>query len=311
MSDTELDSVMEKNGVEVIDKDKPVDNKADEQGDGKAEDTVDNNADETTEDASVIKPKILCVDDVQFMLLSMKQRLKRYYDTFPAQNVEEMYKILNKTKPNLIILDINMPDTDGFKIIEELKSNPDHSDIPVIFLTGDRRDDSVIKCLELGAADVLFKPISDEDLYACIDRELNPAEESEEDLPTILAVDDTPSILKTIHHTLTGNFKVLTLQNPEALPQVLNRLVPDLFILDVQMPGLSGFDLVPIIRSHRYHSKTPIVFLTSETSKDNILSAIKSGANDYMAKPINETLLFEKMEQHLKNYKRLRRIRTK
>ena len=87
-------------------------------------------------------------------------------------------------------------------------------------------------------------------------------------------------------------------------------ITPDLFILDCQMPVYSGFDLVPIIRRIREHEETPIIFLTSEGTIDNISVAINLGARDFIIKPIDEAILREKVALHIKDFMMRRRIRS-
>jgi len=121
-------------------------------------------------------PKIVIVDDVMFHLLSTKQRLKNKFTVLTAQTVEKLIDHLNNEAPELIILDILMPNKDGFEIIETLKSNPLYSDVPVIFLTSQKDKGSILKAMNLGAADYLIKPVSNTDLIKSINifpRKLN------------------------------------------------------------------------------------------------------------------------------------------
>ena len=252
--------------------------------------------------------KIVIVDDVNFQLMLMKDRLKNDYEVYPAQSAEILYEVLEKITPDLILLDINMPDMDGYKIIEALKADNRFDRIPVVFLTSQNDRESVIKGMGLGAADFLAKPVSNSKLLECIERQLSP-EKQIADKPIILAIDDSPAILQSINHTLGKQFTVYTLPKPEMLETVLNKLMPDLFLLDYQMPKLTGFELVPIIRKYPEHEDTPIIFLTSECSHDHVTVAINLGASDFIVKPIDETLIFQKVASHSANYLMRRRMR--
>ncbi len=129
-------------------------------------------------------------------------------------------------------------------------------------------------------------------------------------MPIILAVDDNPSILKTLNELLHRQYKVYTLPKPEMLEVLLNNVVPDLFLLDCKMPVLSGFDLVPKIRAFPGHEKTPIVFLTSEGTIDTVNAAVHFGASDFIVKPVDETVLREKLALHTSDYMMRRHLRT-
>jgi len=254
------------------------------------------------------KKKIIIMDDVKFHLLSLKETMKKYYDIFPAQSQEELFDILKSVTPDIILLDINMPEIDGFKILGLLKSFELYSNIPVIFLTSQKDRESVIKGMRLGAAGFVFKPFTETFLHERIEEEIDPFKH-EKRMPVILAVDDSLSTLKSIHALLCDDYKVCTLPKPERMKELLKSLTPDLFLLDCNMPVMSGFDLIPVIRQHPEHQDTPIIFLTSEGTPDNVYVALDSGASDFIVKPVDEEILRNKLSQHLKDYMMHRHIR--
>ncbi|MDR2559995.1 MAG: response regulator [Oscillospiraceae bacterium] len=253
--------------------------------------------------------KIVLVDDVSFFLLSFKQRFDKHYKVYLAQSSEQLFEILDKVTPDLVILDINMPESNGFKIIERLKTDPLLATIPVVFLTGQKDIESVRRGMELGAVDVLFKPVDDSLLIECIENQLEPGKQ-ETNKPIVLAVDDSPSILASINHILKPRYTVRTLPDPSVLKGLLKIITPDLFLLDCQMPDLHGFDLIRMIREEAEHEETPIVYLTSDGTVDNVSVAINLGACDLIVKPIDEVILNERIAKHLKGYMMRRRIRS-
>jgi DNA-binding response OmpR family regulator len=252
--------------------------------------------------------KIILVDDLNFHLLSTKERLKKHYEVYPAQSAEELFEIIDDVEPELILLDINMPDSNGYETLERLHANSRYAKIPVIFLTSNTDKKSVMMGMNLGAADYITKPFTVENLVECIDYHLSP-KSREENKPIVLAIDDNPSILKSIGYILGDISTVYTLPEPEKVHSLLNVVVPDLFLLDCKMPVIGGFELVPVIRSHPEHDETPILFLTSEGTIDNITVAINLGASDFLVKPINEAMLREKVELHVRDFMIRRRIR--
>jgi CheY-like chemotaxis protein len=114
----------------------------------------------------------------------------------------------------------------------------------------------------------------------------------------ILAIDDSPVILRLIISAL-DNYNVHTLAHQEQLDKYLQQTTPELFILDCQMPGRTGFDLVPVIRGYREHADTPIMFLTALASSDYVANATTLGACDFMVKPLDEKILQKKVGQHI------------
>jgi len=117
--------------------------------------------------------------------------------------------------------------------------------------------------------------------------------------PVIITVDDSPIILRTVSKVLSDVYKVYTLSKPAELGKVLQNLNPDLFILDFKMPGINGFDLIPVIKRFAWHQDTPIIFLTSEGTIDNVTAAIALGAQDFIVKPFRPDVLREKVSKHI------------
>jgi CheY-like chemotaxis protein len=137
-------------------------------------------------------------------------------------------------------------------------------------------------------------------LKAFID--LLDAEEADRKM-MILAVDDSPVLLQSLTSVLSGDYKVFTLTKPAMLEKILRQITPELFLLDYQMPDLTGFDLIPIIRSFEEHKDTPIIFLTSAGTIDNVSSALMLGASDFVVKPVRPEILREKIARHIQRKK--------
>jgi PleD family two-component response regulator len=102
---------------------------------------------------------------------------------------------------------------------------------------------------------------------------------------------------------------VYPLSQPERIRDLLKLTKPDLFLFDYNMPGYSGFHLIPIIRQYPDHDNTPVIYLTSEGTANHITEAKKLGASDFMIKPIDKDILLEKVGQQLKDYMIKRRMR--
>jgi putative two-component system response regulator len=103
---------------------------------------------------------IMLVDDDPVNLLTGKKVLTEHYRTLTLPSATVMFKLLPQHRPELILLDVNMPDMDGFESIRRLKGDPATRGIPVIFLTAKSDPESEILGLELGALDYIAKPFS-------------------------------------------------------------------------------------------------------------------------------------------------------
>jgi len=118
---------------------------------------------------------VMVVDDDLTNLMVAKTALTHAYDVFTVPSAAKMFDMLARNKPNLILLDIEMPETDGMEALSILKSNPSTSDIPVIFLTGKNDDESELRGLALGAIDYISKPFMHELLLKRVDLHLTMA----------------------------------------------------------------------------------------------------------------------------------------
>lgn len=101
---------------------------------------------------------ILIVDDNKANLTLAKAALADLYKITAVISGAQALKFLEKNTPDIILLDINMPEMDGFEVMAELKANPECSSIPVIFLTADNDPETEQKCFDVGALDFIAKP---------------------------------------------------------------------------------------------------------------------------------------------------------
>lgn len=117
----------------------------------------------------VRKHKILVVDDSDFMLTRMTKLLSENYDLIEASSSISAIKKITVNRPDLVLLDYEMPVCDGRQALEMIRSDKDIADIPVIFLTGKGDRESVKKVMSLKPEGYLLKSMTDEDIKKNID----------------------------------------------------------------------------------------------------------------------------------------------
>jgi CheY-like chemotaxis protein/HPt (histidine-containing phosphotransfer) domain-containing protein len=125
----------------------------------------------------------------------------------------------------------------------------------------------------------------------------------------ICAVDDMPEILTTITGMLQDHYKVIGVTNFGGVLKVLHKQTPDLFLLEIDIPATfipgreiminNGYDIAQELRNMQQFEKTPIIFLTSNKTKESIINAVKSGGNDYLVKPVNRDILLAKIHHFI------------
>jgi putative two-component system response regulator len=106
------------------------------------------------------RSRIIIVDDIIANLDQGKNILKTFYQVFPAQSAAKLFEILENTSPDLILLDIEMPEMNGYEVIRKLKADERYADIPVVFLTAKSDTECEREGFDLGAEDYILKPFS-------------------------------------------------------------------------------------------------------------------------------------------------------
>ena len=109
---------------------------------------------------NIDKQKVFLVDDSLSTLDQGEALLERYFDVMTMGCAKKLFEILEKITPDIILLDVMMPEMDGFETIKILKADPRWRDIPVMFLTGKNDSESESLGFALGAVDYIVKPFS-------------------------------------------------------------------------------------------------------------------------------------------------------
>lgn len=122
--------------------------------------------------------RILMVDDVSTNLICASEVLKSSYEIITAKSGSQALAILQETTPDLILLDVVMPDMDGYEVFQKIKDMPKAHDIPVIFLTAEQDQQKELKGFEMGAMDFIRKPFEPEIMRSRIDKILKMTEEN-------------------------------------------------------------------------------------------------------------------------------------
>jgi DNA-binding response OmpR family regulator len=114
---------------------------------------------------------VTIVDDINDNLKSYNDLLNSTFNLELIQNPLDLLTFLNKSNTDIVVLDLHMPDINGFELYQRFKNT--HPDLPVIFLSGDPSEESVVKGLTLGADDFIVKPVSLRELIARIKNKIN------------------------------------------------------------------------------------------------------------------------------------------
>lgn len=187
-----------------------------------------------------------------------------------------------EAKPDLILLDVNMPKVNGLEVLKQLKSTPATQHIPVVMLTRRDEDDSIINAISFGAVDYVTKPFQPADLVGRITEHLSSRKHK------VLIADDDELIRELLSHRFQrlGTTVITAKSGPEALNRIISER-PDAVVLDVMMPGMSGINVLKQMKEDDALKKIPVILLTAKSQQENILLGLASGAHDYITKPFD------------------------
>ena len=214
---------------------------------------------------------ILIIDDDPTVSELIKRQLtKDAYNVVIANNGKEGIELARKIKPNLITLDILMPEMDGWSVLRTLKADPEVSKIPVVMAS---ILDEKNKGFSLGAADFVSKPIEKDRLINSIQTLIGKSENLK-----ICIIEDDENLRFTVKEILEkqGNIITEASNGKEALMKLnKEKNLPDIILLDLMMPVMNGFEFLSKIKNTKIKS-VPILVLTGADLDDNDKSFLKN-----------------------------------
>ncbi|MCA4775193.1 PleD family two-component system response regulator [Wolbachia endosymbiont of Mansonella ozzardi] len=272
--------------------------------------------------------KILVVDDVLSNVKLLEARLKaEYYTVIVAHDGKEAVDLVAKQQPDIILLDIMMPKINGFEVCKSLKSNPLTTHIPIIMVTALHDTHDRVQGINAGADDFLTKPIDETALSARIRSltrlkmvidELRLRGETNAEIggvtgssimdysnqifnANILVVDEDVFQAEQIYNVLSQRFcSIKVLNDPTEALKIGIEDNYDLIISDMQFSQTDGLRLCSEFRSKVETRYTPILILSEDYDKNNLVKALNVGANDYLTVPLDESELIARVNLQVK-----------
>ncbi len=234
--------------------------------------------------------QILVADDDEMVMDLLKEGFsKEKCHIIQAINGKAVLEILTRmkqqvppAKPDLILLDVNMPVMNGFEALKAIKQDPALDAIPVMMLTRRDEDENIIEGIGSGASDYITKPF---ELKELVSRVLGILQRNN---TKVLIADDDTLICDLLQQRFKRmGYTVLTAINGNEALRRVHQDQPDVAVLDVMMPGMDGLAVLRQIKYDPGTTDIPIVFLTAKRQPENILKGLETGAHDYITKPFD------------------------
>ncbi|TVR22613.1 MAG: response regulator [Anaerolineaceae bacterium] len=184
------------------------------------------------------------------------------------------FEIALQEKPDLIFMDIHLPGVSGIDIIKQFKASPDLQHIPIIAITGDTTEETQKQCFEVGCVDIIHKPVKHFLILDGVRRYTNftieersrdhaQADQQEPKRKKVLIAEDNIDLRQIFAHAFDkSHFEIhVTSDGAEAIVYLQHGL-PDVLILDINMPNVSGFEVLRYVRENQRTKDVKVVVVT-------------------------------------------------
>jgi DNA-binding response OmpR family regulator len=254
--------------------------------------------------------KLLVVDDEQGVCDSIKKPFSYIgFTVFTATTAKKALRIFKKEKPNIIFLDILMPDVDGLDLLKEFKDMDPKSIVIMVTAKGD--DQTQKKAVELGADEFMTKPFSFDDLRIVALRKIEMllGRSGYMKKPRILIVDDEEKMRENLKEFITPRYdcEIFEAADAQSAVKTVQEILPDVIFLDIRMPGMSGIEAIEDMK--KIDPGSLIIVISAWKSPDVVSRAMDMGAFDYFGKPLDLKHFQERLESALISIGKLIKIK--
>ena len=247
--------------------------------------------------------RILVVDDSITVRMDLSESLQEAgFDVDMAASLAEAREQLKRLDHRLILLDVQLPDGDGVDFLAELRAMPEGARLRVILMSTEAQVRDRLRGMEQAADDYVGKPYATSYLVArAADLLRQAAGHAPSSGPVVLLADDSATHRHHLRDLLVQNgFHVLLASTGEEALATARRELPDLLILDVVLPGLSGFQTLRRLRMDTALRSVPVVMLTGADGAGDELAGLESGADAYVRKGEDFQVLHARLQALLR-----------
>ena len=279
--------------------------------------------------------RVLVVDDVPANVKLLEARLSaEYFDVMTAVSGQEALAICERADCDVVLLDVMMPDMDGFEVCRRIKGGVATHHIPVVIVTALDQPSDRVKGLESGADDFLTKPVSDVALIARVrslsrlklmtdelrmravtSREIGLESPERNALAEagrngrVLMVDDRPALSERMQATLSSEHVVDMEGDPtEALFHAAEGNY-ELVVVSLDLANFDGLRLCSQLRSLERTRNVPILAIAESDSNARLVRALEIGVNDYLVRPFDKHEMLARVRTQIRKKRYTERLR--
>jgi diguanylate cyclase (GGDEF)-like protein len=253
------------------------------------------------------RPLLLIVDGDRLLMEQLVTEAAAWgIQTEVATSLSVAREIITSKHPNVVLLDLdlNLTTADSMTLLAELSMQT--PPLPVLVFTTQDNLTTRLEVARYGGRAFLLKPVPCAQVLQAVTQLLQDIDTSE---AGVMVVDDDPQILATLRSLLEPwGLKVITLDDPRRFWETLEAFSPDLLILDINMPHVSGIELCQVVRQDANWGGLPVLFLTAHTDASIVNQVFAIGADDFVNKPIVGPELVTRIINRLERIKLFRNL---
>ncbi|MDB5585889.1 MAG: PleD family two-component system response regulator [Devosia sp.] len=269
--------------------------------------------------------RVLIVDDIPTNVRLLEARLTaEYYEVVTASSGPQALEICNNSDVDIVLLDVMMPDMDGFEVCRRMKANPKTHHVPVLMITALDQPSDRVKGLEVGADDFLTKPVDDMQLMARVKSLVRLKSLTDELRARALtgqqiAIEDAMRVMDQITTTggsiliidtdarhaerikgYLGDHKVDVLTQPaDAVFQVTGAQY-ELALVSMALDDFDPLRVCSQIRTLEHTRTLPIILMADEGDKPRVVRALDLGVNDFISRPVERNELAARVRTQIR-----------
>lgn len=243
---------------------------------------------------------VLIIEDNESAVIQIRKVLENEGISIQhAASGADALEYVKSTVPDGIILDLMMPEMDGFEVLEKIRSSAETKTIPVLILSAKNLNkadlaklssNNVHQLLQKGDVDVreLVMRVNEMLGRKTLPEKVSSVVASKKsiDNPKIVVIEDNPDNRVTVRAIIGNNYEIYEAVDGIEGVSLVNREIPDLVLLDISLPGKDGIEVVKEIRNNPKTATIPVIALTAKAMKGDKEKILESGCNEYVSKPI-------------------------
>jgi len=255
---------------------------------------------------------ILLVEDTEAVIIQMKDILvQQGYNIMVARNGIEALQQIEHHIPDAVILDLMMPEVDGFEVLQQIRKDEKTDRLPVTILTAKYVTKEELAFLKHNGIHQLIQKgdINKDQLLSVVARMMfpesvqvkspivKPSRITVSGIPLVLVVEDNPDNMITIKALLDGKCRVIEAEDGRTGVELAITHQPHIILMDIALPGMNGIEALNEIRKEEKLEFVPIIAVSASAMKGDREDFIALGFDDYISKPIDnkafQTILME------------------